>query len=142
MIYNFLFPSKPVSNATSFLILTVRIIFGILFLLHGWQKLSMFDTLVTVFPDPLGVGSRISLMLAIFAELFCSVGFILGFLYRLALIPMIFTMSIAFFIIHGSDPLSTKELALVYLVIFVIMFIAGPGKYAIDPIFLTRSRKY
>ena len=36
-------------------------------------------------------------MLAIFGELFCSVAFVFGFLYRLSMIPMIVTMAVAFF---------------------------------------------
>ena len=48
------------------------------------------------------------------------------------LIPMIFTMGVAFFVIHGNDPFSLKELAFVYLVIFILMYIAGPGKFSLD----------
>ena len=84
------------------------------------------------FPDPLGVGSNVSLGLAIFGELACSIGFIFGALYRLAMIPMIFTMCMAFFVIHGSDPFAVKELAFVYLVVFILMYITGPGKFSID----------
>ena len=65
---------------------------------------------------------------------FKAVGFPedVGAFYRLALIPMIFTMCIAFFVIHGADPFAVKELALVYLAIFVLMYIAGPGNYSVD----------
>ena len=48
------------------------------------------------------------------------------------MIPMIFTMGVAFFVIHGNDPFSLKELAFVYLVIFILMYIAGPGKFSLD----------
>ena len=84
------------------------------------------------FPDPLGVGSPLSLGLAIFGEMVCSMGFIIGLLYRLAMLPMIFTMGMAFFVIHGNDPFSVKELALVYLVVFILMYISGPGKFSVD----------
>ena len=99
---------------------------------HGIQKWSNFSEMSAVFPDPLGVGGSISLSLAIFGELFCSMAFIVGFLYRLAMIPMTFTMLVAFFVIHANDPFSVKELAFVYLVVFVLMYIAGPGKFSID----------
>lgn len=79
-----------------------------------------------------GVGSPLSLGLAIFGELACSMAFIIGFLYRLAMIPMVFTMAVAFFVIHGNDPFATKELAFVYLVVFILMYIIGPGKFAVD----------
>lgn len=131
-LYKFLFPLKPDGTGISLLLLAVRIIFGLLLLSHGMQKWTNFSTLATQFPDPLGLGSEISLGLAIFAELVCSLGFIFGVLYRLALIPMIFTMCIAFFVIHGQDPFQVKELPLTYLVVFIVMFIAGPGKFAVD----------
>lgn len=75
---------------------------------------------------------------------FCSIGFIFGALYRLAMIPMIFTMGVAFFVIHGNDPFSLKELAFVYLVVFILMYIAGPGKFSLDrliAVFVTRLAK-
>ena len=59
-------------------------------------------------------------------------GFILGTFYRLCLIPMIFTMCIAFFVIHAGDPLTEKELSLMYLTLFILLFITGPGKYSVD----------
>lgn len=58
--------------------------------------------------------------------------FIIGFLYRLAMLPMIFTMGVAFFVIHGNDPFAVKELAFIYLVVFILMYIIGPGKFAVD----------
>lgn len=131
-ILNFLFPSKPSDNATSLFLLSLRILLGVLLMTHGIQKLSNFSELSSSFPDPLGVGSNISLILAIFGELVCSIGFIVGALYRLALIPMIFTMLVAFFVIHGGDPFGMRELPFVYLIIFILMYIIGPGKYSID----------
>lgn len=110
MIYNFLFPTKPNTTKVSLFLLAVRIIFGILLMNHGIQKWSNFQELSTAFPDPIGLGSSISLGLAIFGELVCSMGFIFGFLYRLAMIPMIFTMIVAFFVIHANDVFAVKEL--------------------------------
>lgn len=127
-----LFPHKSTSVPYSLLILALRLLFGILFLKHGIDKWSNFELLQNTFPDPLGITSRSSLVLAIFGELICSAGFIVGFLYRLAIIPMITTMIIAFFVVHQADPFATRELAFIYLIVFVILLIAGPGKYSID----------
>lgn len=132
MIYKFLFPTKPDSTAASLFLLALRILFGVLLMSHGVQKLISFHELSPTFPDPLGVGSTMSLVLAIFGELVCSMGFIIGLLYRLALIPMIFTMSMAFFVIHESDAFFAKELPFIYLAMFVLMYIAGPGKFSVD----------
>lgn len=132
MLYKFLFPSKPNDVATSIVLLIVRIIFGLLLMNHGIEKWANFHELSTTFPDPLGIGSSFSLGLAIFGELICSMAFIIGFFYRLVMIPMIFTMIVAFFVVHSNDPFAVKELAFVYLTVFILMYIIGPGKFSID----------
>ena len=90
-ILRFLFPAAPSSAGASWLLLAARIVFGVLLMTHGIAKWQNFETLSATFPDPLGVGSPTSLVLAIFGEVVCSLGFITGTLYRLALLPMIFT---------------------------------------------------
>ncbi|MDH6313398.1 putative oxidoreductase [Parabacteroides sp. PFB2-10] len=131
-ILRFLFPLKPDNKEYSLFLLVFRILFGVLLMTHGIQKWMNFSELSQVFPDPLGVGSPVSLGLAIFGEVACSIAFILGAFYRLAVIPMLFTMMIAFFVIHGGDPFAAKELAFVYMIVYVILFMAGPGRYALD----------
>lgn len=128
----FLFPGSPSETFPSLLILFLRIAFGLLFFSHGIAKMSEFDILITSFPDPLGVGKTLSLSLVIFAEVFCSVAFIAGALFRLCLIPMIFTMAMAFFVIHGNEPFAVKETAMMYLLLFILLFVTGPGKYSVD----------
>ena len=132
MLKRFLFPVKPDGTFISVILLIVRVVFGVMLMNHGIDKWATYQELSAVFPDPLGIGSPLSLGLAIFGELACSMAFIIGFLYRLAMIPMIFTMCVAFFIVHADDPFAVKELAFVYLVVFVLMYIVGPGKFAVD----------
>lgn len=132
MLKRFLFPVKPDGTFISVILLIVRVVFGVMLMNHGIDKWANYQELSAVFPDPLGIGSPFSLGLAIFGELACSMAFIIGFLYRLAMIPMIFTMCVAFFIVHADDPFAVKELAFVYLVVFVLMYIVGPGKFAVD----------
>ncbi|MBR5594125.1 MAG: DoxX family protein [Bacteroidaceae bacterium] len=125
--------SEPVSSSTkSMILLLARLIFGFLFLSHGIAKLHIYSEYPETFPNPIGIGSRLSLWLVLFAEIICSFGFILGSLFRLCLIPMIFTMCIAFFVIHAGDPLATKELSFIYLTVFVLLYITGPGRYSVD----------
>lgn len=128
----FLFNEPESSSARSALLLLVRLIFGLMFLSHGIAKWNTFHEFTQTFPDPLGIGGTISFWLALFAEVLCTFGFMLGALYRLCLIPMIFTMLVAFLVVHASDPFAVKELALMYLTIFILMFISGPGKYSMD----------
>ena len=44
---------------------------------------------------------------------------------------MIIAMAVAFFDVHDAM-LPDGELALIYLVVFVILFFTGPGRYSID----------
>jgi putative oxidoreductase len=44
---------------------------------------------------------------------------------------MMTSMAVAFFDIHdGMMP--EGELALIYLIVFVLLFMAGPGRYSVD----------
>jgi len=99
---------------------------------HGADKLVNFGDNVLQFPNPLGLGATASLVLVVFAEFFCSIAIGFGFLTRLATIPPIITMLIAAFVVHAPDPWPRKELAVVYLLLYIVILIAGPGKHSID----------
>ena len=131
MIYDFLFP-KYDNKKLSGILLGARIVFGGLLFYHGFTKIMALNALSFTFPDPLGIGAPTSLGLVIFAEVFCALACIFGFLFRLSLLPIIFSMGVALFAVHAGDPFSVKEPALVYLIIFIILYITGPGSYAID----------
>lgn len=114
-------------------LLVLRLGLGLTMLIsHGWGKYQNFSVMATKFPDPLGVGSQLSLTLAVFAEVVCSALIVLGLATRLALTQLIATMVVAFFIIHANDPFQKKELAFMYLIGYVALFITGPGRLSID----------
>ena len=115
-------------------LLFLRLFVGGMMLTHGWVKLSSFAALSAVFPDPLGIGTTFSLVLTVFAEVGCSLCLILGFMTRLAVLPLIFNMAMAFFVIHSADTFAVKEMALLYLGMYIAVFWAGGGKYAADEI--------
>ena len=71
-MYSFLFPTYAYRKNFSLFVLSLRVLFGVLLMVHGIGKIMDFDTLSQTFPDPLGIGSRQSLMLAIFGEAVCS----------------------------------------------------------------------
>lgn len=128
---NFLFPQPTDSKGLSLLLLCLRLFFGTMFLLHGLEKVYNYTELCFVFPDPMNIGSEISLLFVIFAEMLCSIGFIIGALYRLSMIPMLIVVITAFFHIHNASIIQ-GELAFIYLIVFFIMYISGPGQYSID----------
>jgi putative oxidoreductase len=105
---------------------------GMMLAAHGFPKLKNFDQLTTQFPDPLGLGSFTSLLLAISAEVFCSILVILGLGTRVAAVPLVITMLVASVIVHADDPWQRKEFALLYLIPFLSMIFTGAGRYSID----------
>lgn len=98
---------------------------------HGYGKLQMLIN-GAEFGNPIGIGSTPSLFLATLAEFVCPILIIFGFKTRLAAIPTAFTMAVAAFIAHGADPFQKKEMALLYLMAFVVIALAGPGKFSVD----------
>ena len=131
MIYNFLFPQSFRGKGVSLLILVARVVFGVLFFTHGLDKMMNFTELVNVYPSVLGFGSYMTLMVTIFCEFCCSLFLIAGLLVRLMTVPMIIAMGVAFFDIHDAI-LPEGELALIYFIVFIILFLTGPGRYSID----------
>lgn len=127
------FSSDTSQNNISIAILILRVAIGGMMLTHGLGKLTMlFGDGSIQFPDPMGVGSTISLVLAVFAEVFCSLFLILGIATRFSAISLSVTMSVAAFIVHANDGFATKEMALLYLLIYVAITIVGAGKYSVD----------
>lgn len=118
--------------ATHLGLLILRVTAGGAMLTHGWPKLQKLINGNFQFGDPLGISPEASLVLTVFAEVVCSILLILGLVTRLAVIPLIVTMAVAFFIVHAADDFKTKELALVYLGIFLCIFFTGPGKLSLD----------
>ena len=113
-------------------LLLLRVAFAAMLMTHGWAKFLNYEKLAAgAFPDPIGLGSAVSVTLVVFAELACAAAVVLGFLHRLALIPMIVTMAVAFFITDEAT-LAKGESALLYLVAFVALYITGPGRFSID----------
>ena len=112
--------------------LFVRVTIAALMLSHGIPKLvSLFSGNVQ-FPSILGLSAELSLSLAVFAEVICSLFILFGVATRFATIPLIITMLIAVFHFHAADPFAKQELGLMYLLAYVILFFTGSGKYSID----------
>ena len=131
MFYNFLFPQYLRGRGVSFMILFVRIFFGALFLMHGLDKMMDFNQLSLTYPSVFGLGSYTTLMLSVFCEFACSIFLIAGMLTRIILLPMVISMAVAFFDIHdGMMP--EGELALIYLIVFFVLFLTGSGRYSVD----------
>ena len=118
---------------TDLALLFIRVSIALLMLTHGLPKLAkFFSDEPIVFASVFGMSQSFSLALTVFAEVFCSMLILVGLGTRFASIPLIITMAVAVFYIHGADPFSNKEMAVLYLLGFSFLLITGGGKYSVD----------
>ncbi len=108
---------------------------GTMFMAHGLGKLQGFSQGAGMFPDPLGMGSTVTMAVAIFSEVACAILVAVGLSTRLATLPLIGTMLTAFSVVHASDPWKVKELAFLYLCGYSVIFLTGPGSFSLDGLF-------
>ena len=128
-----LFSTRTSDNAFSFAMLLLRVGAGSLMMInHGLDKLMHFAQKAPRFADPLGIGSTTSLSLVVFAEFFCAAFLILGLFTRLAAIPLVIAMGIALFYAHKGQFFGEGEAAGLFLVCFLAILFAGPGKVSLD----------
>lgn len=113
-------------------VLILRLGAGAFILTHGIPKLMKVFAGDMSFGDPIGLGPGLSLVLSAFAEGICGILVVLGLGTRLASIPLIINMAVAGFIAHAADPFGTKEKALLFLIVFIVLFLTGSGKYSLD----------
>jgi len=134
------FQTKTNEDLLNLTVLVERLTVAVLMITHGLPKLNKLLAGGEIqFADPLGFGPVLSLVLVVFAEFFCSVLIGIGLGTRLASIPLIITMLVAAFITHGADPIGKKELALLYLVIYLFLLVTGSRKFSVD--FLITRKK-
>lgn len=113
------------------LLLAMRLAVGILMLTHGVDKMGKIIEGDFSFADPIGIGQELSLMLAAFAEFFCSILIIIGYKSRLAALPLIFTMLVALLIVHSDDSIFDHTNILLYIFSYAILAFLGGGKYSL-----------
>jgi putative oxidoreductase len=123
---------------------------------HGWGKLQMLLAgQHAMFGDPIGIGSKLSLILVVFAEFVCALLVLVGAATRLASIPVVISMCVAAFVAHGSDPWTmskaaelffsgaskswaSKQPALMFATVFLALIFTGAGRYSVDGLLAKR----
>lgn len=119
----------------------LRIGTAAIMLTHGIPKLMRILEGDMDFRDPIGLGPEFSLILITFAEFFCAALVLIGLWTRFATIPLIIGMAIVYFVVHGDDPFSQSEKSFIFLFLFSLLFITGPGKYSLDEKLFNRRRR-
>ena len=121
------------SNGIHAALLLTRLGIAALMLTHGIPKMAMlFSGEPLQFPAMFGMSPELSLGLAVFAEVFCSILLLVGFATRLAVLPLIVTMLIALIFVHAADPFAKQEPAIYYLLVYLTLLFSGAGKYSVD----------
>lgn len=113
-------------------IFLLRVSAAIMMLSHGIPKALDYEQLVVSFPDPLNVGTEMSAMLIIFAEVGCAALLLIGLFGRFAAVTLFIAMMVAAFVHHFADPWTQKELPLLYAAVFACLALTGPGSTSID----------
>lgn len=121
-------------------LLIIRVFVGFAMISHGFPKLQqLFSGDEIKFYDFLGMGSKFTLILAVFAEFVCSIFLILGLFTRISVVFLFITMIIAGFVVHSSDEFSKREMSFLYLSIYTLFLAIGPGKYSVDSMISKRK---
>jgi putative oxidoreductase len=117
-------------NLAAFLL---RVIFGsLIFINHGLPKIKRFPELQSTFYDPFHISHQASLLLVLFAEVFCAVFVVIGLFTRLAVIPLVIAMAVVVFMNKQGAPLREIEMPLLFLAAFLAILFMGSGKYSVD----------
>ena len=107
---------------------------GGLFLLwvHGLPKLLNYSEELLRIEDPLHLGANVTLSLAIVAEVLCPLLIVAGVLVRLACLPILMVLLIALLVVHPQWSLAEGQFGWLLLILFTTVFIAGPGRLALN----------
>jgi len=131
--------AKFVPSSSDVGLLVLRIGAGlILFLRHGWEKVSQLTLINPHFPDPLHIGHSTTWVLAVLSDGICSLLIVLGVGTRWLSLYCFFNIFVAWALVHhftflGKSPGADHgELIALYLVAFAALMAAGPGRYSVD----------
>lgn len=107
---------------------------GGLFLLcvHGMPKLLDYTAQLQLIEDPFHLGAHLTLILAIFAEVLCPLLVVAGVLARLACLPILFVLLVALLLVHPQWTVAEGQFGWLLLILFATVFIAGPGRLALN----------
>jgi putative oxidoreductase len=117
----------------------LRIIVGIVFAAHGFQKLAAMDAWTEVVAV-LGIPSPAAMAwLAVLAEFLGGIGLILGAFTRLAALTIAIDMIVAIATVHAGHGLMLQqgglEYPLIMLALMTYFIVAGAGPYSLDAAF-------
>ncbi|MDF3202927.1 DoxX family protein [Pseudomonas sp. 1912-s] len=125
--------SQRDERARDFGLLFLRVSGGLFLLwVHGLPKLLDYGEQLKVIEDPFHVGASVTLLLAIFAEVFCPLLIVAGVLVRLACLPILAVLLVALLVVHPEWSLFEGQFGWLLLILFTSILIAGPGRLVLS----------
>jgi putative oxidoreductase len=129
--------------AGDFGLLFIRIALAVVFIYHGYGKITDIPGTAKMFHESLNIPMpMLSATLAALAEFGGGILVLVGLLTRLAVIPMIFTMGVAIFWVHWPTfPFQDHgyEYALVMALVLIGLGLLGPGRFSLDALIFRRK---
>ena len=133
--------TSTIAPSVDYTLLAVRIVIGVLMITHGYPKLLRVMAGDFDFADPIGIGSKASLIFTTLAEFGGSILLIVGAFSRFAAGSLLFTMLVVVFIVKWSGGLEAMESGLLYGITYLTLFVLGPGKFSLDYRFVNKLLK-
>ncbi len=120
------------SNAV---LLVLRAVVGInMACLHGWDKLQHFGSKAGSFPDPLGIGHKYALVIAVAGEFIGGILLATGLLGRVGAFLVSLTVGLTLFSTLRSAPWQDREVWVLYFAASLTVLILGCGRFALDTV--------
>ena len=113
--------------------LLLRVISGsMMFILHGASKIKMIaDGNFGDFPNPIGLGSAMSLYLSGITETLFALFLVIGLFTRFSAFLLSFNMLVALYWLDSTGS-SGGELALLYFGMYLLILLFGGGNISFD----------
>ncbi|MET0465848.1 MAG: DoxX family protein [Chitinophagaceae bacterium] len=123
----------PAATAFHLTMLVFRVLVSVqLMTTHGLKKLGVGVEQAENIPNPLGLPGQLNNYFATAANLFFPVLVIVGFLTRVASLPVLAVTMTGYFVLHWHDSLPEKDMPFMYSLSFLLILVLGPGKYSLD----------
>lgn len=135
--------SSPLSSLG---LLLLRIVLGVVFVAHGWQKVAV-DGLAATRQAFGGMGiplAEVAAPVAAVTELAAGIALLVGFATRIAAVLLAVTAVVALVVVHLPNGFSSAEGGIEYVLVLAVASVAiaatGPGRLALDAL-VVRGRR-
>lgn len=123
----------PAANYFHLTMLLFRVLVSLeLMTVHGLKKIGIGVNVAEIVPNPLHLRDAFNNGFAIGANIIAPVFIMLGLLTRITILPVLAVTLTGYFVLHWNDALLVKDVPFIYSIVFMLIWVLGPGKYSLD----------